>query len=185
MSLEPSETWRVLEESGDERIVEVTHVTDRSFPYWEAWCAAEVSRGGMMSQNSARLAVIELAANHKWNAVEVLAPGKPSSAETIDAERVRIATMLRDHADERVNDSPEYAEALYDAESLVRGERPVYAPAATMAVALAKAWADGALAMRAASAKVARRAEFYEGAGDIADAIDALPLPEAPNTEAK
>ena len=47
------------------------------------------------------------------------------------AERELIATMLRDHADARVNDAPAYAEAIYDAEALVRGGRPVYAPGPT------------------------------------------------------
>ena len=129
MSDEQAETWRVVEESGEERIVEVMHVTNQSFPYWEALCHSD-RRGGMLSQNSARHAVLELAANHKWNAVEVLAPGQASRAEALAAERERIATMLRDNADELVNDAPEYAEAIYDAEALVRGEWPVYAPPA-------------------------------------------------------
>ena len=202
MSDEQAETWRVVEESGEERIVEVKYVTDRSFPYWEAWCHAD-RRGGMLSQNSARHAVLELAANHKWNAVDVLAPGAPTRAEMVAAERERIATMLRDNADELVNDAPEYAEAIYDAESLVRGERPVYAPRAMMAAALATARADGASAMRdAAVAAVRRRAEELdasvtdeeaaddeEGYGRFQEALElvevlgALPIPETPNTE--
>ena len=202
MSDEQAETWRVVEESGEERIVEVMHVTNQSFPYWEAWCHSD-RRGGMLSQNSARHAVLELAANHKWNAVEVLAPGQASRAEALAAERERIATMLRDNADELVNDAPEYAEAIYDTESLVRGERPVYAPRSTMAAALAAARADGAGAMRdAAVAAVRRRAEELdasvtdeeaaddeEGYGRFQEALElvevlgALPIPETPNTE--
>ncbi len=202
MSDEQVETWRVVEESGEERIVEVTCVTDRSFPYWHTYCHAD-RRGGMLSQNSARHAVLELAANHKWNAVEVLAPGQASRSEALAAERERIATMLRDNADELVNDAPEYAEAIYDAESLVRGERPVYALRSTMAAALAAARAEGAGAMRDATvAAVRRRAEELdasvtdeeaaddeEGYGRFQEALElvevlgALPIPEATNTE--
>ena len=94
MSDEQAETWRVVEESGEERIVEVKYVTDRSFPYWEAWCHAD-RRGGMLSQNSARHAVLELAANHKWNVVEVLAPGQTSRSETLAAARAEGALAMR------------------------------------------------------------------------------------------
>ena len=54
------------------------------------------------------------------------------------AERERIATILRDHADARTNDAPAYAEAIYDAEALVRGGRPVYAPGPTAGSAAAE-----------------------------------------------
>jgi hypothetical protein len=101
VSDEQAETWRVIEESGEERIVEVTHITDRSFPYWQAWCHSD-RRGGMLSQNSARHAVLELAANHKWNAVEVLAPGQASRVQ-VERERDEalassIAATRRAHA---------------------------------------------------------------------------------------
>lgn len=97
MSDEQVETWRVIEESGEERVVEVTYVTDRSFPYWHAYCHAD-RRGGMLSQNSARHAVLELAANHRWNAVDVLAPGQTSRAETLATARAEGAGAMRDAA---------------------------------------------------------------------------------------
>lgn len=134
-----------------------------------------------------------------------LADGIADAPAMVAEERKRIASMLRDNADELVNDAPEYAEAIYDTESLVRGERPVYAPRSTMAAALAAARADGAGAMRdAAVAAVRRRAEELdasvtdeeaaddeEGYGRFQEALElvevlgALPIPEATNTETK
>jgi hypothetical protein len=124
-------------------------------------------------------------------------------AESAATERERFAAMLRNYGDARVNDAPEYAEAIYDAESLVRGERPVYALRSTMAAALAAARAEGAGAMRDATvAAVRRRAEELdasvtdeeaaddeEGYGRFQEALElvevlgALPIPEATNTE--
>ena len=251
MSDKRIETWRV--ESEDGAVEEVTLTYEHY--YWQG------DYKGTLGDVAGwpRAAAAKVAAKCHMSVVSILAPGEPTRAEALAAERERLAALLRDHADDRVNDAPEYAEAIYDAESLVRGERPVYAPRATtkdllararvgvnsayaaiapdraaslppdadlgnlaalvalevrdyvrraekpaaminaaneaatriirectaLRASLASARADGARAMQERASDVARRAQFYEGAGDIADAIDALPIPERTTEETK
>lgn len=193
MSDDQAETWRVIDDAGEVRIVEVTHVTNQSFPYWEAWCHAE-RHGGMLSQNSARHAVLELAANHKWNAVEILAPGEPTRAEVVADQR----DTERD-CKLRIEAAGEILQRFFD------NERAILHKCGELREQVATAWADGARAMRdAAVAAVKRRAEALdasvtddeaeddeEGYGrfqealELVDTLGALTIPEAPKAEAK
>ncbi len=179
-----TETWRVESEDGAVEEVSLSYAHYR----WQG------DYKGTLGDVAGwpRAAAAKVAAKCHMSVVSILAPGEPTRAEALAAERERIAGMLRNHADDRVNDSPEYAEAIYDAESLVRGERPVYAPRATMAAALANARADGASAMREAAAGVCDggasaecRYAVLAAARVWAEAIRALPIPAAPNKETK
>lgn len=120
-----SQTWRVLLEDGTTREIVVDEVTSGS---WRA------SDGGvsMESSTTARTAIVHLAGRLRLPVVEIVAPGEPTRKEieamAAKAERKRVAMMLRDHGDDVVNDDFDYACAMYDAESKVLGERPVYVP---------------------------------------------------------
>lgn len=140
MSDKRTETWRVESEDGAIEEVTITH----AHYYWQG------EYKGTLGDVAGwpRAAAAKVAAKCHMSVVSILAPGELTRAEALAAERERIATLLRNHADDRVNDAPAYSEAIYDAESLVRGERPVYAPRATLAESLATAWAGGARAMR-------------------------------------
>ncbi len=124
MNQEP-QTWRVLLEDGTTREIVVDEVTSGS---WRA------SDGGvsMESSTTARTAIVHLAGRLRLPVVEIVAPGEPTrkgiEAMAAKAERNRVAMMLRDHGDDVVNDDFDYACAMYDAESKVLGERPVYVP---------------------------------------------------------
>jgi len=115
-----TETWRVESEEGEINEVTLTY----EHYYWQG------DYKGTLGDVAGwpRAAAAKVAAKCHMSVVSILAPGEPTRAEAIAAERERLAAMLRNHGDDRVNDAPEYAEAIYDAESLVRGERPVYAP---------------------------------------------------------
>lgn len=89
---ETPETWRVECVDGP-REVSVTFRPHDTMPTWLAYCYAE-RRGGMLSQNSARHAVIELAANHKWDVECILAPGQQSAAEREQAAADRNAALV-------------------------------------------------------------------------------------------
>ena len=197
MSDKRIETWRVESEDGEIEELTITY----AHYYWQGECKGTLGNVAGWP----RAAAAKVAAKCHMSVVSILAPGEPTRAEALAAERERLAALLRDHADDRVNDAPEYAEAIYDAEALVRGERPVYAPRATLAESLASAWRDGAAAMRdAAVAAVKLRAEALdasvteeeaaddeEGYGRFQEALElvevlgALPIPEATNTETK
>lgn len=111
------ETWRVECVDGL-REVSVTFRPHDTMPTWLAYCYAE-RRGGMLSQNSARHAVIELAANHKWDVERILAPGQASHADLVaevDQARADIATL-----------QGELSRAVAEGATLRRAERAPFA----------------------------------------------------------
>ncbi len=107
------ETWMVECLDGV-REVSVNFRPDDMMPTWLAYCYAE-RRGGMISQNSARHAVIELAANHKWDVERIVAPGQPSRAE-VEADAFRRGMEATRAAAKRVCDDVE-ASAKYSSEA--------------------------------------------------------------------
>ena len=131
MSDKRIETWRVESEDGEIEELTITY----AHYYWQGECKGTLGNVAGWP----RAAAAKVAAKCHMSVVSILAPGEPTRAEALAAERERLAALLRDHADDRVNDAPEYAEAIYDAEALVRGERPVYAPRATTKDLLARA----------------------------------------------